>query len=649
MTPEELNSVQAQTKFDSFVQKRLNAYKQQKEKIDTDYSKQQAAKMENDTLSLHKSWLEATDAKTKGKYNVASRANLLAEMVSNAAKDRWIEMTWSATDIVGSYLQWFPDAYQPFMDFTHSDQDPEEFAIQMGWMDAPEKNSNAFTNVLWGLTESALWIPKFLAKGTANLAWWSIKALWWDEERADAAVDKVKWAIDNFWFGDKDSTEYQVANVAWDIWQLLIPWVNAAKWVQLLSKVPAIAKTASKLPKLAKWLEKAEATAEKYPKIAKMLKRWEQWAEDMIKYNAINQQWTSMEDLTSWALLNIAFGGAWKIVSDFGWKALDRIWIGWLMNASKAKKVIEAIQTEWWGTKSVDDLAKWVNERPFQWSKEEIAAQARQWAKDAWELKNEVLSSVSKTFDSPRTTEWLKILEEWYAKSWNEKKLAEIRALIKNDNMYTPSEMEKARKAIQDSPSNPFRKEWIWEPKGTYKDVNMRDIYNDIKTQIERIWESEWLWNIKALNNEIVVANKLADWIASKTLSEEIKSWMATYWLGWAIVGYLAEWDIEWILKYGAGAIWLKLIKDTAVRTYLSRSIQKLKWTEKVELTKWINNWGEEALSESSNKALANILEKSDWKAREWIMSVIMDYAKEGARVWGVVWWAEIVDSITED
>jgi hypothetical protein len=34
------------------------------------------------------------------------------------------------------------------MDFTHSNQDPEDFAVQMGWMEAPEKNANVAQNVV---------------------------------------------------------------------------------------------------------------------------------------------------------------------------------------------------------------------------------------------------------------------------------------------------------------------------------------------------------------------------------------------------------------------------------------------------------------------------------------------------------------------
>lgn len=642
MTPEEQNAQQVRQNVSNYIQAKLWAYKRQKQQIDAQYEQQQSAKMENDTLNLYKSWIEATDKATKERYNIASRTNLVAEMISSAAKDNWYELTWNAYDVVDSYLQGFPQNYQAIYDFTRWNQDPEDFAVQMWWMQKPEEKNSTFTNILWWLTESALWIPKFAWKIWADIAWATIKAFGWDEERANAARDTIRWAIDKIWFGDEESGAYQATNIAWDIAQLFIPWVWWAKGTQL----------ASKLPKLAKYITKGAEMAQKYPKIASLLKLWWQWAIDTIKYNAINQEYTSPEELTAWSLLNIAFGKWGEVINKVGGKALDTLWIKGIMNTSKAKKAIEAIQKEWEWPKTIEDLAWWFNARWFKGTNEEIVAQLEKHWEDARQLKLELLSSSNNKYKSEEATEILEKLQDYYKWSvWQKADYDRISKLIKKWDMYTPSELDNIQHELSQSSLNPFKESKFWET----KDARLSDIlgkdYNKVKKLIEDIGEKEWLWNIKALNNEIVVANKMLDWIKSKSMAEEIASWLKAAALptAWAAMWYIVEWDLEWMLKRWAGTYALKLLNSTPVRTYVSSAIQNLKWAEKVRLTKWLNANGKQALTDADSKVLAGILESAEWETRNEIINTIMDIAKEWARLWTVVGWAEIVDYATED
>jgi hypothetical protein len=56
----------------------------------------------------------------------------------------------------------------------------------------------------------------------------------------------------------------------------------------------------------------------------------------------------------------------------------------------------------------------------------------------------------------------------------------------------------------------------------------------------------------------------------------------------------------------------LKLLGNTAVRTYLSSAIQRLEGTERVALTKWLSEGGKTALTKSQSATLAKLLENAD-------------------------------------
>ena len=636
MTPDEQRAAQARQNTASYLQQRLGAYKQRQQKTDEEYANQQSAKMENDTMNLYKWGLEATDETTKGKYQVASRANLLAEMISNKAREKGMEVTGNAKDIVNTYLKGFPNDYQAFMDFTHWNQDPEEFAIQMGWMDAPEKKqTGTFTNILWGITESALGLPKFAWKIWADIATWAIKMFGWDEEKANAARESIRGAIDSIGFGDKESGAYQTANLISDVGQMFIPWAWLIKWGKILSKFPA----------LSKYVTKGSKLLEKSPTLSKLLKWGVQWAWDMIKYNAINQEYTTPWEMVSGGLLNIAFGKWGEIVS----KVTNSAGIKGLMTNAKARDVIKSIQLEWGKAASIDDLANWFNARGFKWSTEEILWQLDNWSKDAQALKQELLATSKTKYSSEETTWLLNELEKHYSKiAWWEEKLAQIRKLLKKNNKYTASEMENVKSLLDGSDLNPYKLNEYWQVKNSDFDKIVANNRNKVKTQIEKIAKDEWLGNVAALNNEITVAEKMHKGIQQKSLWEEIKDWLKSYALPWAVVGYLTEWDVGGMLKYAWGAYALKLIWNTAVRTYLSNAIQRLQWAEKVALTKWLNEWGKTALTEAQSATLARLLENADEWTKSEIVSTIVNYAKEWARLWGVIWWAELIDWVQE-
>lgn len=606
---------------------------------------------------IYTSWLNSTNHWVSQQCTKAYKVGQIAEWIRDyfSKPENWWEDYSNIEDVplVDNYISLNPDRKAQLYDYVLEDSqicDPTQLYTDMGWISdeqAEEQQSswNRLANVAWWLTESILWIPKFAWKIWADLAEWSIKMLGGDEERAEEAGNKVKWFIDKIWFWDRESSDYQTTNVVWDIAQLFTPmWAEKARQIS--------GKLISKFPQLAKFVWVTEQALQKYPKLARLIQLGWQWATDVVKYDAINQEYATPEELTAWSLLNIAFGKWGDLINKVWWKAIDTMWIKWIMNTSRAKKAIEAIQKEWWNAKTMEDLAAWFNARWFKWSKEEIVAQLEQRWKDARELKLELLSSSSNKYKSEEATEILKKLQDYYEGSvWQKADYDRISKMLREWDMYTPSELDNIQHELSQSSLNPFKESKIWE----IKDAKTSDIlgkdYNKVKELIEDIGEKEWLWNIKALNNEIVVANKVKDWVLNKSMSEEIASWLKSIALptAWAVMWYVVEWDFSGMLKRWAATYWARLLNSTRVRTYISSAVQKLKWAEKVNLTKWLWSNGKQKLTDADSRALSKILEESQWEVRDEIVNILVNATAEWSRKWTVVGWAEIVDSVTWD
>lgn len=638
-------TVSLRDKTRQFLDFQMNARKQQAQDFWLKRAKQQQ--------DLYTSWLNSTNPEISKQCTKAVRIWQIADWIRDyfSRPENWGEdySNIEPVPLVDNYISLNPDRKAQLYDYVLEDNqicDPTQLYTDMGWISEEDSTSIAqkdtggsLVNRAGGLVESALWIPKFAWKIWADLAEWSIKLLGGDEERAKAAWDKLKWFIDKIWFWDKESSEYQSTNLVGDIAQMFVPW-----WQY---KAPAIL---AKFPKFTNVLTKVAKNAEKYPALTKLLKWGSQWVDDTLRFNAINQEYTSPEEMTAWWLLNIAFGKWWELISKVWGKAINTMWIKWIMNTSKAEDVIEAIQKEWWDSKTIEDLAAWFNARWFKWTKEEIVKQLEKHWYDARQLKLELLKTSNNQYKSAEATEILEKLQDYYQWSvWQKADYDRITKLIKEWDMYTPSELDNIQHELSMSSLNPFKRWEIW----VTKDARLSDIlgkdYNKVKALIEDIWEKEWLWNIKALNNEITVANKMREWIAKKSMTEEIKDWLKWYVLPWAVMGYLAEGDLWGALKWMWALYTVKMLWSTTVRTYLSSAIQSLKWAEKTALTKWLGSNWKTALSESENKVVVRLLEEAPDNVRSEIINTIIDYAKEWARLWTVVWWAEIVDSVSWD
>lgn len=587
MTPEEQNSIQARQKFDNFAQRRISAYKQQKQQIDAEYEQQQSAKMENDTLNLYKSWIEATDKATKEKYNIASRTNLVAEMISSVAKDNWYELTWNAYDVVDSYLQGFPQNYQAIYDFTRWDQDPEDFAVQMWWIEKPEKDAGFFTNVVWWAYDSATWIPRMLAKWAANAIGWVAKQFWADDDKVNALVNDYKNYLDSDWSGeaiwaDKDSRTYKGSKLVWDLTQTAAYGWLAKAWVQTaLWGYPLVTKATPLWVKAAVWAI--------------------EWAADMWIYDMVSEsELPSGKDLalgaTLWAVSPMLWAGA-KAVKAATKKRAISFAEDLLQNTNR--------MTKWEQSKFYQrfnqNVGKWLNDRwlkswedivnYFTNSKNKVdeALWAIKWEFTSKELTNVLDDVVDFTIEtkSPQASRMIALAEK-NAKWW-----------------LTMSEINEVKRFFE--AHNKFNYLTKWTAVQAEKATNMDTALREWQFKIA---EENWFSNLAELNKETA---------AAKEVLNGVKKWEA--WVAWNNPISLTDVIVAfWWGGLSAESMAMYLLKKEwetpAVRSKI------------VDMLNWI--WGHETMTEKVAD-LDKIMEINKIKDQKALEKYVDDLYKE--------WW----------
>lgn len=615
MTPEEQNSTQARQTFDNFAQRRISAYKQQKQQIDAEYEQQQSAKMENDTLNLYKSWIEATDKATKEKYNIASRTNLVAEMISSAAKDNWYELTWNAYDVVDSYLQGFPQNYQAIYDFTRWDQDPEDFAVQMWWIQKPEKESSTLSNIVWWAYDSATWIPRMLAKWAANAIGWVAKQFWADDDKVNALVNDYKSYLDSDWSGeaiwaDKDSWTYKGTKMVWDLAQTAAYGWLAKAWVQsALWGYPLVTKATPLWVKAAVWAI--------------------EWAADMWIYDMVSEsELPSGKDLAIWAWLWAVAPVLWAVWKATG-KALKtwakstaaKLELSWMLNPAKLTEVKNRLIDEWvdiawaWLKKgSAEDVGTWMIERWMQWDKPTIINKLWEHATKARQMKLDTLWKSTTLNEIPSANESLKLIYDTISDvPWLEKTTQRVSELMWKDK-FTWKEADEI-KTILDDTFSIFTN--AWDVKAWAIKKWLANVRRELKVAIEEWAKKEWLWDIKMLNNEIQIARWLKDWISKKDSADVAREMLSVF-------SKPALWAVFWASSpvgvfdnssFG-GRIWNailwalagKYLFSTEAKTALASKLNKLSWGSKKELERLVA-WESIELSNKTQKELLDILQ----------------------------------------
>ena len=515
MTPEEQNAVNVQPKANSYLQRKLWAYKQWKKNVDTQYANQQEVNMEQDTMNLYQNSLDATDKDVKAQYNVASRGNLLAEMISNVGREKGYDITGNASDIIWTYLQWFPNDSQAFYEFTHWDQDPEDFAVQMGWMEKPEEDSSAFTNIIGWAYDSVTWLPRMIGKWAASAIGWMAKQLWFDDDKVDQFVQWYKDYLDSDWSSqaigaDKDSLTYKGSKIAWDLIQTATYGWLAKAWIKSAMKnAPIVAENVPLWTKAAVW--------------------GIEWAWDMAIYDMVSEsELPSGQDLLVWGAL---------------WVASPLLWAG--AKAVKAATKKNAVNLAEKILQNANRMTKGEQSKFYQRYNQSVW----QWLNDRW-LRNwedivnyftnsknkvdEAMASIKWEFTDDSLTEVLDDVVDFAIGTKSPQADRMIALAEKNSKWWlTMSEINEVKRYFEAHNKFNYLSKWTAEQaeRATNMDTALRDWQR-------KVAEENWFTNLAELNRETAAAKEILNWSTKREAGIKgnnpisITDWIAVMWWG---------------------------------------------------------------------------------------------------------------------
>ena len=340
------------------------------------------------------------------------------------------------------------------------------------------------------------------------------------------------------------------------------------------------------------------------------------WTTEWMIYNRSAWQDNAWTALIWWAI-EWAMPLLWKAYKYWKWLIkwiAPSLELSWMLNPAKLLKVKEKLIEEWAETVwkwEVADVWKWMIERGMKWSKEEIISKLEQHSKDSKWMVDKILASSKSTHETPVAKKALeKILDDVKSVPWLEAKAQNIENLL-SKNSYTLSELNQIKRELDDT-YNMYTK--AWGETAWLKSEWLRNIRKELKTFIEKQSTTEWLWNIKMLNNETQIAKELSDAITRKESADVAREMLSVFWkwfLGWTTTTVMGPFDTNtttW--KIGNFLIWAVLWPiafSTTAKTYLAWALKWLSWIEKKELNRYIQTKGKEVLSEKTLNTITKI------------------------------------------
>ena len=393
------------------------------------------------------------------------------------------------------------------------------------WEEKEEEKSDtnprveAWTNIAWAVTESVLWLPKFVWNTSADIAAWTLKLFWWDEEKANAAAEEVKSFLDKISFWNEDSLLYKWTKITSDLllaylmWKGLFPQTSIGNlW----------------------WGTKSVLGAA-------------QWAWDMALYSMISEQ-----ELPSKTDLNIGMGiwaflPYWWLLLKGGRNLLKSVWKKEIENAiPKVSKLTETRQDKF--LKEFDQsFEEWMRERNlttyddvknyFDASKKTKLEALKQ---IKWRYKSKEVDDVldwcvdyAQRTDDPRLEEFLELQtknNEWWLEMWESEKVKQYfwdKWVFNFDSTKTSEEVDKM--------TNWYEKLMKWQRKVAKENWfdNLAEINNEIQAwwylnryvrDLTKIWK-KWMSLL-----DFFIAASTWDWktAAGYLLSKRILSWAKT-------------------------------------------------------------------------------------------------------------------------
>ena len=357
-------------------------------------------------------------------------------------------------------------------------------------------------------------------------------------------------------------------------WKVLESWVAWLAWLA----APEIQKAVELIPDSVK--ETFADLEEKFDKLPKEI-QWSIW--DLFdSFNLLSFAPWLLTKTWVWAKEAVeAAGLAWKkakvaeTVKDIwtAWKAAEGlIWSTLKLNRTD----IDRFKRFSWGKSPSrflldKDLAKW--------SKETIAQETANFAKNKFDELNESVSWIKGTHQNGKFTQAFDSLlsnVEWVP--WLEDKLADlIKLKAKHDSTWLDlSEvLELKRKIDQDADIFTV----AWEVKAAKQKEWLANIRKNIKEFIEDEASKTWV-DVKELSNDIQLSTEIKQWLAKIINREEsnnifwLMDWIITAWTAWTL----------WLEAAAVAFIGKKVLDNPSLRNSVARWLNSLDDITKTKL-----------------------------------------------------------------
>ena len=345
--------------------------------------------------------------------------------------------------------------------------------------------------------------------------------------------------------------------------------------------------------KIMQWLNSAKKIAQfvaKYPKRASYLKPAAEWLA-FTEASTITWRWqlaTPLETaiwVAAWPALKWIWE-LWKLWVKAIPKLASKIELSWIINPQKLDTVRKQLITEWVKEAEAMDVWKWMLDRWIKWNKTQIVNQLRDVASKTFKNVDKTLAKSKALYKNKTANTLLNYLKQEYKWSLSADRKELYKQIVSLANKSKSkwlnlAEVNKVKRMIWDLDT--FTSTW----KVKLAKADLVSANRELKEFIEKEAKRTIKWvgknTIKMMNNEIQVANWLAEWIARKestAASMEVVNFLA-WRTPWAVVGwyiwYQKGWDwrstIMWAVIWWA--LWSTKIKTNLANYHTNLSIQQ--------------------------------------------------------------------------
>jgi len=472
------------------------------------------------------------------------------------------------------------------------------------WATVDEIN-NAYPELSWAT--QIIQQPK---KWKSFIEWFS--PIWQVKEHVPWALEKTKeiftgwlkrvWEAWNILKKDKFALWEAWLTAIAGIWQSVlspITWTIWEVWESVIEQIP-------------QWFKDYIWT--KVAPTIEDVKTWYDSQSDMQKKN-LKGLWLSVETLSNfvwWKVASPAIQKTWtKIIKIWKqwakqtWKVVNQVWKSIKSTVTPTLRATEDIsanilQPYKWMTANLDDANKWlqrvVKETWFN-KKEDFAwlyNKALETKTKYWKILETQLDNVPWVSNSKTANNALIQLEDiykWTVSQKNQWVLKRIQELTSKNNTVWLSAKEMNEVKVLHTKANKLFSE-KWQATWWFSSDDLRNIRNELKTEIEDFASSKWVTNLKDINKiywelsntEILLKNQIAS-VKSFKWRQLPKTFSQKVWeLIWSIP--IIKWWLQGILKQAGVSIKAGTINPIEIQKRLPSLLKELRkaWLKQSEI-----------------------------------------------------------------